>query len=68
MLLQRVERFIKERRMPPTRFGREALGDPCFVFDLRDGRETRSATTKRVLDYLEREGAPVEHECPRCRR
>lgn len=55
MLLQRVERFIKERRMPPTRFGREALRDPCFVFDLRDGREPRARTTKRVLDYLERE-------------
>ncbi len=56
MLLQRVERFIKERRMPPTRFGREALSDPCFVFDLRDGREPRARTTRRVLDYLEREG------------
>lgn len=55
MLLQRVERFIKERRMPPTRFGREALRDPCFVFDLRDGREPRSRTTRRVLDYLDRE-------------
>lgn len=55
MLLQRVERFIKERRMPPTRFGREVLRDPCFVFDLRDGREPRARTARRVLDYLERQ-------------
>lgn len=54
MLLQKVERHIRERRMPPTRFGREAVGDPRFVFDLRAGREPRSATVDRVTRYLER--------------
>ncbi len=61
MLLERIENFLKARRMPPTRFGRDALGDPCFVFDLRDGREPRSVTVARVLDYLdahERSGEP----------
>lgn len=55
MLLDRVEKLLKARRMPPTRFGREALGDPKFVFDLRDGREPRSATIRRVTEYLDRE-------------
>ncbi len=68
MLLQRVEKFIKERRMPPTRFGRDALRDPCFVFDLRDGREPRVATTKRVLDYLEREERLDPVTCVKCTR
>ena len=53
MLLQRIERFMRQRRMPPSRFGRDAVGDPCFVFDLRDGREPRSATVARVRAYLE---------------
>lgn len=53
MLLQRVEKYLKVKRMPPTRFGREAVGDPGFVFGLRDGREPRSATVRRVLDYLD---------------
>lgn len=53
MLLERVERYLKTRRMPPTRFGREAVGDPGFVFGLRGGREPRSATVKRVIDYLD---------------
>ncbi len=53
MLLERIEKHLKARRMPPTRFGREAIGDPKFVFNLRDGREPRSATVKRVLDYLD---------------
>jgi hypothetical protein len=57
MLLERIERHLKSRRMPPTRFGRAALGDPCFVFDLRDGREPRIATVRRVLAYLDRQEA-----------
>jgi hypothetical protein len=54
MLLTRIEQHMKEYRVPPARFGRDALGDPCFVFDLRDGREPRSATVRRVIDYLDR--------------
>ena len=57
MLLDRIEKLLKTRRMPPTRFGREALGDPKFVFDLRDGREPRSATVRRVTEYLDRQEA-----------
>ena len=53
MLLQRIEKHLRARRMPATRFGREAVGDPCFVFDLRDGREPRSNTVARVLRYLD---------------
>ena len=57
MLLQRIEQHLKETRTPPTRFGRDALGDPKFVFQLRGGREPRSATVSRVLAYIERHRA-----------
>ncbi len=53
MLLHRIERHLKAKRMPPTRFGREAVGDPKFVLQLRDGREPRSKTVARVLRYIE---------------
>ena len=52
MLLHRVEEHLRITRTPPTRFGREALGDPRFVFDLREGRECRSLTVTRVLTYM----------------
>jgi len=52
MLLYRVEKYLRATRMPPTRFGREALGDSRFVFDLRSGREPRLATVQRVIDFL----------------
>jgi len=38
--------------MAPTRFGREAVNDPRFVFDLRDGRKLRPDTARRVEKYL----------------
>lgn len=52
MLLRRIERYLRAKRMSPTRFGREALGDPNLVQQLKDGRELRTATAQRVVDYL----------------
>lgn len=52
MLLRDIEQFIRAHDVPPTRFGREAVGDPRFVFDLRNGREPREATCDRVRAYL----------------
>jgi hypothetical protein len=53
MLLIRIERHLRMRRMSSTRFGRDALGDPNLVTQLRDGRELRAATLQRIVDYLE---------------
>ena len=53
MLLWRVEKFLRATGMAPTRFGRESIGDPCFVFELREGREARSVTAGRVLRFID---------------
>lgn len=53
MLLPRIERYLKSTRTPPARFGRQAMGDPAFVFDLRDGRDPREQTIARVNAYLD---------------
>jgi hypothetical protein len=47
-----VEGFLAESHMLPTAFGREAVGDPCFVWDLRAGRAPRLSTVDRVLDFI----------------
>lgn len=52
-LLREVEKFLRQNETAPTRFGREAVGDPRFVFDLRKGRDPRPQTVRRVLAYLE---------------
>jgi hypothetical protein len=52
-ILRDVEKFLVTSNTPPTRFGRDVVGDPRFVFDLRRGREPRERTVKRVRAYLE---------------
>lgn len=52
-ILHDVEKFLKNSNMPPAKFGREAMKDPRFVFDLRNGREPSARTVKKVRDYLE---------------
>jgi len=60
MLIERIEAHLRLRRMTPSRFGREAVGDPKLVPQLRDGRELRAATARRVLAYIEAHGGPGE--------
>lgn len=52
-LLRRVERYLRHSGTAPTRFGREAVRDPRFVFDLRQGREPRARVAERVSLYLD---------------
>ena len=52
-LLREVEHFLRNSNIPPARFGRDVMGDPRFVFDLRNGREPRPATVARIRQFLE---------------
>jgi hypothetical protein len=58
-LLRRVERYLRRSGTPPTRFGREAVRDPRFVLDLRNGRQPGAAMEARVAAYLERQEAAL---------
>jgi hypothetical protein len=51
-LLAEIESFLEEARMTPTAFGRDALGDPGFVFGLRSGRECRRSTVTRAQEQM----------------
>jgi len=53
-LLWRIERYLRRSATTPTRLGRDALGDPRFVFDLRKGRMPKPATVARVSAWLDR--------------
>jgi hypothetical protein len=55
MLLQRIDHYLRNSKSSPSRLGRDAVGDPNFVMNLRDGRQPRQATLDRVLTFLERE-------------
>ena len=51
-LLSVIEKHLRRSGTPPTRFGRDVVGDPRFVLDLRNGRQPRERTILRVGAYL----------------
>lgn len=52
-LMRRIQLFLKRADMAPTRFGREAVGDPRLISDLRNGRELRETTAARIRAWLD---------------
>ena len=52
MLIRTVEKFLRENRMPATKFGRLAANDPRLVLDMRMGREPRAALSSRVEHFM----------------
>lgn len=54
-LLRRIETYLRHSATTATRLGREAVGDPRFVHDLRRGREPRPPTVARVAAWLDRQ-------------
>ncbi|WP_129794011.1 hypothetical protein [Sphingosinicella sp. CPCC 101087] len=62
MLLMRVNAYLRRTNIPATRFGREVVGDPNFVLELREGREPRRRTIERVLDFIEAAEAAAHPE------
>ena len=64
-LLTQVERHLRRSGTPPTRFGRDCMRDPQFVFDLRRGREPGAEVSARVADYIEKNEAMETRPCRR---
>ncbi|HKT15926.1 MAG TPA: hypothetical protein VJR87_11055 [Allosphingosinicella sp.] len=62
-LLRRIETYLRQSGTAATRFGRDSLKDPHLVGDLRNGRELRTHTARRLCAYLDRlEGKRTEPE------
>jgi len=47
-----VEAYLATSGMDATSFGRAALNDPRFVFDLRKGRAPSIKTVDRVIEWM----------------
>jgi hypothetical protein len=50
---RRVERFLRDKQMPPTKFGRLAAHDPRLVLDMRMGRQVRPETAQRLSAFMD---------------
>lgn len=51
-LLIDIDRFLRKTGMAPTSFGRAAVNDPRFVFDLRRGREPGAKVRARTRAFI----------------
>lgn len=49
---RQVERFIKEKGVPPAQLGRWAARDPRLIFDMRNGRQIGAALEARLRDFM----------------
>lgn len=49
---EQVEAFLEASGFKPTEFGRQAIGDPSFVLNLRRGRSPTLATADKVLTFI----------------
>ena len=52
--LDQIEAFLKKHSIAPSTFGRLLMGDPTFVFHLREGRRPNIDTCARISRILER--------------
>jgi len=55
-LLDAIEGYLARGGMKASMFGRQAVGDPRFVQDLREGRRPRRKTQERVRQFLAERG------------
>lgn len=67
-LLTEIEAFLRETGAAPTIFGRDEMGDPCFIADIRAGRqllrhtrERARAAMRRLRENLQKEKANGEN-------
>lgn len=56
-ILVEVERWLKQNRVPPAKFGKLAVGDPNLVGDLRGGRDPSSKMVARIRTFMAKGGA-----------
>lgn len=55
---RKIEKFLRQTNMPPTKFGRLVAQDPRLVEDLRNGREVRPPLAARIEAFLENQATP----------
>lgn len=57
--LSDIETYLVQSSMTATVFGRQACGNPNFVFRLRDGRDVTLATVDRVRRFMAENPPPA---------
>lgn len=56
-LVAKIEAFCLRHDMAPTRFGRDATGNPNLIKEIRDGRSPSLRTVQRILEFMAKRDA-----------
>ena len=51
-LISEIDKYLVAHEMHPTDFGKAALKDPNFVFDIREGRNPSSKTIDKIRLFM----------------
>ena len=54
---ERIDRFLGASGMSATKLGKEAVNDPNFVFQVREGRRPNLESVNKVLAFIEAQRA-----------
>jgi len=64
-LIHSIEKFLTDSGLSPTVFGRKALNDPNFVFDLRAGKRSPSMrTVEKIHAFIAAYNKPSKSAAP----
>jgi sulfate adenylyltransferase subunit 2 len=63
--LAEIEQFLATSATDATSLGKQALGDPSFVFDLRKGRSPSTRTIEKLRSWISANGAQPMSATPR---
>ena len=59
-ILDIIETHLAATGEAPTAFGIAVMNDPRFVSDLRNGRDVRQKTIRKVVAYIEAKNCPAQ--------
>ena len=63
--LAEIEAYLAKSGLEPTSFGKQVLGDPNFVFDLRKGRSPSTRTMGKVREAMANPPVSAVQSAPR---
>ncbi|SMF70650.1 hypothetical protein [Allosphingosinicella indica] len=58
-LLAKIEAFLDRHAMPPTRFGRDATGEPQLIKSIREGRSPSLKVLQRLAAFMAEKDAEL---------
>lgn len=59
-LLERISDFLIRHKMAPTRFGRDATGEPQLIKSIESGRSPSLAVVHRILAFMASKDADLD--------